>query len=419
MKNLLFAILFLISTTAVAVCPLEEPPPPPPSDLPSWISSAQEKTWVSVGDVFDSVDPVLNFPDWSFGGGATYHRAVIKNWNGAVARNDYLVIPFSGGHWGSSQNTVYEFGPFSSENPNWHWYGTDPTKYDVPTHVGEPAQTISDWAIEENVPYYSDGLPSARHTYSHIAYGNGMVFTPFGKGLYGDGQYSSLEAASFKFTGHTDVGGSYEPRYTYQDWPGRVGPGGGVGFDSTTNLFWIATTSRADALYSFDSITNVYTKHSVGSPAEGNDTEGFALDPERGIIILHSSGDRLVIWDISEGHEGEFVEIFNYSGSLFVSGEIGLEYEPTGKKFVGYNGGAILHTLEPPADYRDAQGNLNPNAIWEWLEVANGIGGITPSVASQNGIYGRFRYIPSINAFAVINTSSDPVFVYRIPVDGL
>lgn len=404
------------------------------SPLPSWLTGATDKTWIAVGsNTFASVDPVTAYDGWSFGGGATYHTSLVDFWNGGIARDDYLVLPFCGGHNGSSQNTVYEFGPFTSETPSWNWYGTDTAKYDFPSHVGSPDASITDWTLEYGLAYYSDGKPSSRHTYDHICYipdlGGGVgrvAFAPFGYSPFNpdNGGTRVYDAASFKFTSESDVGGTYEARDTYTDWPGNLpGPGGGVEFDSVKNLVWCASTVGSDSLYSFNPVTNTYSKHNVSSPDLGNDTGGFTIDPIRRIAIVHSAGVGLIVWDldIDNGKAGAFVTITtNYTGALKTADNIGLEYEPIGQKFVGYDGGATLYTMTPPADYRDGNGDLDATKSWTWVEVTNGAGGATPTAAAGNGTYGRFRYIPSISSFAVFNNSGDAsVYVYKVPAAGL
>lgn len=427
---------------------------------PNWLKNAEQRTWVAVGDNgFMDVDPEkdpawqdgpFTNPNWDFesGPGPDYHTAVVDNWNGGVARNDYLVIPFAGGHSGSQQNTIYEFGPFTSENPKWNWFGNTGdgaggSKYDPPTHTGPAVDgevPVTSWGAQEGEDPYTDGKPASRHTYDHLVYipelesGVGMLaFAPFGYSLYNDpsiGGSSTEKAAAFQFDSEDDEGGFYVGMGTYKKWPGgNIGPGGGAEWDVGQKRVWATTTSGSKNLYSFDPDANEYEQHNSSSPNHRNDTDGVALDPERRIFVLHAQDSELVVWDIdvadeigtAPGKDGDFVVISsNYGGPLSNASDIGFEYEPAGKKFVGYNGGSKLFTLEPPDDYRNADGTLNPDAAWTWEEVNNGSGGVTPSAANDRGTYGRFRYIPSIHAFAVFNNSGDSsVHVYKLPPTGL
>lgn len=412
-----------------------------PTGSPSWYTNAADRTWINMrtavgASTFNENDPTRTFPDWDFGlseSGPDYHSAVIENWNGGVAREDFFVLGLSGGHRGSSQNTIYEFGPFTSETPDWHWYGTDPTKYDMPSHEGQPGGTISNWSAEENKPYYSDGRPSAAHTYDHMAYipdlGNGvgnLLFRPIASFVYSGTQGNTgsfTEVASFKFTSNNDVGGTYEPRGTYPDFDGRRGPGGLVEWDPVSEKVWIFSTggrgNGTRPVHSFDPRTSSYVAHADDVAGSfSTDTDGGSLDPDRQLMAVNTDSGLLLI-DISAGREGDSVFVSNYSGGIAKAGNIGMEYDPVGRKFVGYRGGANVYTMEAPADFRNANGSLNGSATWRWIQVPNGQGGATPSAAEGTGTYGRFRYIPSINAFAVINAINDAIFVYKVPSGGL
>ena len=409
--------------------------------VPSWYANAADRTWINLGSAvgastFDQNDPVRTFADWDFGtqqSGFDYHTAVIDAWNGGAAREDYYIIGLSGGHRGSAQNTIYEFGPFTSETPDWHWYGTDPTKYDAPSHSGTPGGTITNWSGEENVPYYSDGKPSAAHTYDHLAFipdlGGGvgnMLFRPIASFVWSGSNSVSgsfAETASFKFTSTNDVGGVYEPRNTYPDFEGRRGPGGLVEWDPNTEKVWIMASGGKGGgtrpVYSFDPRTGQYTFHADSVAGSfSSDTDGGSLDPERQIMVINTDSG-LVVIDLSAGREGDSVFVNNYSGGIARNGNIGMEYEPVGKKFVGYNGGAAIYTMQPPSNYRNSDGSLNGSAVWTWQQVSNGSGGISPSGRNSTGTYGRFRYISSIKAFAVINDANDAMYVYKVPSGGL
>ena len=127
----------------------------------------------------------------------------------------------------------------------------------------------------------------------------------------------------------------------------------------------------------------------------------------------------LLVIDLSSGREGESVFITSYSGTIATQGNIGCEYEPVGQKFVGYRGGTSIYTMTPPNNYRNSDGSLNGSASWSWQLVTNGSGSATPSQNNGDGTYGRFRYIPSIKAFAVINQPSDSMYVYKVPNGGM
>jgi hypothetical protein len=401
---------------------------------PSWYTAATDKTWIDLADIgsaaFNTFDPLTQFTNWDVGNslsGADYLISKIDSWNGAVTDGRTLILPNTGGHRGSGYNAVYQFD-FTSENPRWHWYGTDSTLFDIPTHTGSPDATVSNWSAEENVGYYSDELPSSTHTYDHLAYDdvNRVVFQPYSAFVYsGANQTSSIQpvATSVKMA-EQGLGGFYEAEDTYPDFPSKMGPGGAVEY--ANGKVWIFTTGASGSgsnrsFLSIDLAEKLYTIHNTAMGSIGNDTEGGAVDPDREIMIVHGDGDDLLVIDLSSGREGEFVEISDYDdGALPISnGGLGMTFEPVGQKFVAYGGGASIQIMPPPANYRNVDGSLNASASWAWSTVTNNGGGATPSVANPQGTHGRFRYISAIKALAVINQPSDAMYVYKVPENGL
>lgn len=113
------------------------------------------------------------------------------------------------------------------------------------------------------------------------------------------------------------------------------------------------------------------------------------------------------------------IDLLNPGQSVLVNatnvpnGDIGMDYEPVGGSVIGYDGS--LHKLDIPANYRDSQGNLQ-QVPYNWVPVTE-IG--QTSAPNPQGTYGRFRYIPAIKAFAVINDVNGPLWVYKVPQQGL
>ena len=61
---------------------------------------------------------------------------------------------------------------------------------------------------------------------------------------------------------------------------------------------------------------------------------------------------------------------------------------------------------------------MNPNASYSWSPVGNGPGSASPA-DGRRGIFGRFRYIASIGAFAAYTDWQSPMYVYKVPAGGL
>jgi hypothetical protein len=341
-------------------------------------------------------------------------------------------MAFGGGHKGGELNAVYEFGPFSSDSPDWHWYGTDPTRYQAPSHN-------LNWDSEKAKGYYSDGKPASRHNYSHLIWvpdlggGKGnVVFAPWGTGLWDDVASHTNKAASFEFTSGSEVGGVYEPEGTYPNWPGNPASGGGGGlYDAESGLIWIyASGDGSPELYTFDMVTETYILRSTNGLSWA--VSNVAIDPNRRILIFNRDQNgtaELGVFDIDSENSipgssvGDLVSP-NYVNAGWTQKYTSIVFDPIGRRFIGYVGGSTLYTLEPPADYRTG-GRLNPSATWTWKAVTNGAGGATPpSDNDAGGIQNRLQYIESLNALAVIVNSGhlgvdSSMYVYKLPSNGL
>jgi hypothetical protein len=77
-----------------------------------------------------------------------------------------------------------------------------------------------------------------------------------------------------------------------------------------------------------------------------------------------------------------------------------VDYDPVLDRFVCWNGGTDVFML-----------NLE---TFEWQKVPAAAGNkATPAAPCRNGTYGRWRYIPSMNAYIVVSGIDQNVFFYR------
>nr|WP_246357698.1 Ig-like domain-containing protein [Pyxidicoccus fallax] len=80
-------------------------------------------------------------------------------------------------------------------------------------------------------------------------------------------------------------------------------------------------------------------------------------------------------------------------------GNPGVDYDPVTDRIVAWKGGGDIYTLD-----------LGTRV---WTKHA-ALGTVVPGPANLNGTYGRFRYVPGLNVFVVVNTVDTNVFVYRL-----
>jgi hypothetical protein len=400
-------------------------------------------------------DPAINAENYlDLGSNQDDHVAAIRKWNGAIAREDYYVLALGGGHQGGSGNVVYEFGPFTSESPNWHSWGTNAAKYQKPSDSlnwrdrwnagGEGCRDASTGrAPLSEQAYYSDGLPVSRHTYAQGSYipelsdgSGGQAFWPVATGVWcDDGNSGTAKASSISFRTSLDIGADYDAKNIWPDATEDSRYGGSI-FDPVSEKVFALHfgASSNGTVVEYDPRTKTKTTLSSGAPGLGT-TGALALDPERRIIILHntSGGGRLLVVDIDHdgrvgGDYGTVTEVNYSSGSL--NSTASAIYHPNSTAFVGYDGGSTIYKMVPPSNYRGGGngGRINSGSNWSWTAISNGPGGASPSSDSdEGGMQTRFRYISSIDAFAVIVNSAglgvdgqkdDNFYVYKIPSNG-
>jgi hypothetical protein len=158
-------------------------------------------------------------------------------------------------------------------------------------------------------------------------------------------------------------------------------------------------------VYDFDS--NTYTKlNSRG------DTGGISLavDEKRRLIVEIGDGKSRVndlnspslsVADIRTTGATEIVGRFNP----------GLAYDPVTDRIVAWYGGAAVYSL-----------NMD-TYVWSRHQPAASNTVIPAPVSTSGGVYGRFRYIPSRNAFIAVsdgNSAEHSVYLYKLsPGEGV
>jgi hypothetical protein len=132
-----------------------------------------------------------------------------------------------------------------------------------------------------------------------------------------------------------------------------------------------------------------------------------AVDPSRRIMVATGGkDDRILVWNIdglgspvnpgSPSTPGTFGERMLESANA-----PGFVFDPVSDSFVGWSGGASVYTLDPDT--------------WVWSKIDPATGNaVTPTAPNEMGTYGRFRYIPSKNAFILVNRTNENVFFYKL-----
>ncbi|HVE41724.1 MAG TPA: FecR family protein [Planctomycetota bacterium] len=314
-------------------------------------------TWVSVpGSTMSRVVPDPGaFPNVQAVSGP---RAVIEAWSGAAfdTRRNRLVL-WGGGYGDYFGNELYAF---SAETLAWERL-TDPS----------PSPRLNQ---ERN----DDGTPSGRATYNGLAYlAHADRFFGIGGCLAGKASISARTPWSFDFDAR---------RWT----PGPPCPSGGVGgvctVDPATRTVW---WGDGTGLYSLGPQATSWTKQHE----DGFYYQTGAFDTKRGLWILVGAG-QVFSYDLRSPRPVRTVWKTSGADAVVAATNPGVDYDPVRDRVVAWAGGPVC-ALDPEArrwSVTDAPGAPRP----------------TP-----NGIFGRWRYVPDLDAFIVVTAIDQDVHFYK------
>lgn len=308
--------------------------------------------------------------------GRSGHYAVIAAWSGGTydGVNDRLLV-WGGGHGDYAGNEIYGF--------------------DIETMAWSiVAQPSSDFGGDINGYYYSDGKPRSFHTHTYIEYVPPTnSFVSFGAvGQYPNGNSSRL---TFRYDFDTDRWENDVP-----DVPAGGSPGGSNAiYDVSENAVWVLYAQRADSrLHRYDVPSNRFTSHSTysGPPLY----TVAALDSDRRMIVTVGMGT-IMAWDLDNPNAPPISPQTSGDRTVQNANAPGFQYDPTIRKFVGWDGGADIFTLDPDT--------------WEWNRIpAAPDNDVVPTDPSRWGTYGRFRYMPEWNAYVLVNDTRQSVYFYKL-----
>jgi hypothetical protein len=329
-------------------------------------------SWLSVPNTkMRPVTPVYDqFPGtW----GVMGPRAVIGAWSSAAldTKRNRLVL-FGGGHGDYAGNELYAF---DINTMTWSRL-TDPTV--------NPANDDSD--------LNPDGTPQSRHTYGGLAY---LIkedrFFALGGSIFSSGHGTCQRVWTYDFgakqwTRETDE----VPFFTGFDDFCKVDPVTGK------VIFCDRDIGSWQHIRTYDFTTKVWT--SITPSQVDPMFRAVALDAKRGKLVVLTNGG-VKAYDVRGNAP---VETWNTTGDTsFVSTalEAGFEYDPVSDKLVGWQEDKV-HVLDPATK------------VWT---VHNPPGAPPPS---GNGTWGRWSYVPSVNAFILVTGVDIDVHFYKMPSTG-
>ncbi len=295
--------------------------------------------------------------------------AVISAWGGAALDTARLrLVLWGGGHADYYGNELYAF---SIQTLTWARL-TDP---------------FVDPVLDQEVN--ADGTPNSRHTYG------GLAYLAHADRFFGQaGSLAGVGSARCDRTWVFDLAGS-----SWTDRAPATSPGGGFGCTATYapdsgKLWWGACAASFAGLWSYDDDTNTWTKHNDDNFYEHTS----AYDSTRGLLVVVGNGE-VFAYDV-RGQSYTRQAWSTSGGDAFIARSApGLDYDPVADRIVGWHGGPV-YALDVEARTWTA---FNPPGA---------------PATTNNGIYGRWRYVPGVNAFVVVTDIDANVHFYKLTDGG-
>ncbi len=340
---------------------------------------------------------------------------IITAWNGGAydSKRDRLVI-WGGGHNDYPGNGIYTF---DSNSLNW---------------LQEKApSSFEGWNSESKFTTFpSDGNPVSRHTYDYLEYLPPPIDRFFSAGGGALWQTSFFDSNSYLYD------------FDSKSWSVSfaVVPNADVaaisGYDPIEKKVWLhGSIGTGNFLSSYDAVSATWKAHGQsGIEPGGNASIALqwtgAVDPVRRKFVAIGNIGRtqkpmpagaIYVWDINnEGFDSYHLKITSGDTEILETENPGFVYDPVSDKFVAWSG--------TTAEADEFDGKLDPSpfidpssvyvldmdtAVWTRISPSAS-NSVTPTAATAQGTYGRFRYVPSKNVFVLVNSVDENVFFYKL-----
>ena len=310
---------------------------------------------------------------------------IIHAWSGGAfdSERERLLV-WGGGHSDYAGNELYAF---DLKTLAWSRL-TNPS-------VPDRARTVT----------YPDGQPRARHTYNYVEYvpewDRFVSFGGAGPWPTGGGEFTR-EISEFDFERGTWITGAHP----------AVPPGGSMiaaiaRLDPTTGDIYFVPASKG-YLLRLDPRTQQWQGGWGRSQVTAH--ASAAIDPERRLLVVVGKGTvdgvrQALKWDLSRPSAP--VDLRTLTSGDFAAERAmapGFAYHPPSRTFIAWTGGSNLLALDPDT--------------WRWRTLAAAAGAATPGAPSPRGTYGRFQYVPRLDAFVLVNNVDQNVYLVRPQLTG-
>ncbi len=306
---------------------------------------------------------------------------VITAWGGAVYDSgERQLLVWGGGHNDYAGNEVYGFDLRAGA-----W------------RVIKPPTPLAQVTTNENV--YADGNPPSVHSY------DGFAYLPDRRRMFHYGGSRYQDGSSTNGTWLFDpVAAAWERRADYDQGTGSGLFYGATDYDPVTGKVFSRTQ---DGLFTYSVADDVWARLADfgyepywPTYANSNYRRGVMVGARRLFFSVVGSfeagGPDIFVWNVDTGADVTAPwAAASGDTSVVATNGAGADYDRATDAIVAWGGGA-------PALW-----NLTSN---QW---ARGSGAGAPPTMVDNGTYGRFRYVPHLNAFVLVNLPDQNVYLYK------
>jgi len=384
----------VVGTNQTAILTLTIVAQPPPG----WTDLGSTTQMQNVCPPKDANGNSYNFP--------FYCANDVRAWSGGIAdtKRNRLIV-WGGGHVDSSDNSVYSLS--LSANPPAMTRIWGPGSQVYPNCANEPGLNGVDPSA------LSDGSPNSRHTWYNLTYiPTADAMFSFSGGLANCGWHTNdtwlLNMSTLKWTQMDPVNG-FNP-YTGSSTTSSSTFYAVADYDPNTDAVFVAWSNTALLQYNWRTNTysllsrNTIYPYSAGGVIDskrkrfwffGSNYQSTTLIA--GYVNLTGS-DSYVFHDVTSSTRG--CSGISPSSRPSDGAYPGLAYVPTMDKIVAWPiwGGNTVYVFDPATLACSTQ--TFPGG---------------PTNTKATGVFGRWRYFPALNEFAVVSDSNQDSYVFKLP----
>jgi hypothetical protein len=169
-------------------------------------------------------------------------------------------------------------------------------------------------------------------------------------------------------------------------------------YDSVTRKVFYACDGGT---YTYEYDANVWTKINT---ARSTASQGSLVDYQRHRFVrLGADGSNwdhhVAVYDLTKPGYPKVNHLTTGANNILTRDAVGAEYDPVADKYVCWRDSNV-YSLDPDT--------------WVWTQHSrNGAPATTP-----NGVYGRWRYIPHVNAYICVTAHDQNVHFYKLTAGG-